>query len=140
MGSMNWTITDVMTKARSMKKLLIVFLALSLLLCGCKSSGKKVTLILTCFDYNIVQELTEEEAAEVIRIFNSKKLQPLFTIPSCGFSKNVAIRVGLTTYQIASDHCESLCVGLLYYSISEEDMAYIHGLFEKYSGAQWGFI
>ena len=50
-----------------MKKLFVLLLALGLLLClsGC-AQAPKATLILTCYDYNIVQELTPEESAVVL--------------------------------------------------------------------------
>lgn len=120
-----------------MKKLFVLLLVLSLLLCGC-SSGKKATLILTCYDNNVVQELTTEEAEEVSRIFNSKWISDIGGVPACGFGDDVAIKVGSTTYRIAKDQCSRIQAGLFTYNISDEDMDYIHSLFEKYSGDQWG--
>ena len=111
-----------------------VLFALVFALCGCSSTGD-ATLTFTCYEYDIVETLTQEEAQEVARIFDNKKLSiDFFGTPSCGFSKEVSIRVGGRTYWIAQDSCEKVQCGLFFYTIPEEDMAYIHALFEKYGG------
>lgn len=120
-----------------MKRWLVFFLALSLLLCGCSKAEKKATLVLTCYDHNIVQELTPEETEEVIRIFNSKWISDIGGVPACGFGDDVAIKIGNTTWKIAKDACARTQVGVFTYNISDEDMDYIHALFEKYSGEPW---
>lgn len=122
-----------------MKKLFALLLVLSLLLCGCSSAeAETATLVLTCYDNDVVQELTQEEAEEVSRIFNAMWLGDP-GVPACGFGDDVAIKVGNTTYRIAKDDCSSIQKGALTYTISDEDMDYIHGLFEKYTDTEWGY-
>ena len=118
-----------------MKKLFALLLLLSLLLCGC-AQEQQATLVLTCYDNNIVQELTTEEAQEVSKIFNSLWLGDP-GVPACGFGDDVAIKVGNSTYRIAKDQCSRVQKGIFTYTISDEDMDYIHSLFEKYSGKEW---
>ncbi len=119
-----------------MKKLVCIgiLFVLMLALCSCSTAGG-ATLTYTCYEYDIEESLTQEETREVTRIFENKKLSvDFFGTPACGFSKEVSIRVGGNTYCIARDTCEMVRCGLFYYTIPEEDMAYIHALFEKYGG------
>ena len=102
------------------------------------AADQDVTLLFIYEDKNITATLTDEEAAKVIEILNGNTYDPLFLIgyPSCGFWNTVALKVGDRTFSIASDTCN--CIrdlgNLMYFDIPEEDMAYIHSLFEKYGG------
>lgn len=122
-----------------MKKLITLLLVFALLFCGCAKSEKKATLILTCYEHNVVQELTQEETEAVVEIFNSKRLSDIGGVPACGFGEDVAIKVGNTTYMIAKDDCSRIKNGMFTYNISDEDIQYIHELFESYSGSDWGY-
>lgn len=126
-----------------MKRTLCIALVFFMLLafCGCsKTSVNKdstVTLNFVYRDKNINVTLTDEEAANVIRILDGNTYHSVFSgVPSCGFNKNVSIKVGNRAFAIACDTCETIqdLGNLRFFSISAEDNAYIRGLFEKYGG------
>ena len=120
--------------------LLILVIVFSLYACSKTriAADQDVTLLFIYEDANITATLTDEEAAKVIEILNGNTYDPtiLFGSPSCGFWDTVALKVGDRTFSIASDTCN--CIrdlgNLMYFDIPEEDMAYIHSLFEKYGG------
>ena len=120
--------------------LLILVIIFSLYACSKTrvAADQNVTLLFIYEDKNITATLTDEEAAKVIEILNGNTYDPtiLFGSPSCGFWDTVALKVGERTFSIASDGCN--CIrdpgNLMYFDIPEEDMAYIHSLFEKYGG------
>jgi hypothetical protein len=127
-----------------LRRLWIILLVLAMLLAlnFCSktrvAADQNVTLLFIYEDKNITATLTDEEAAKVIEILNGNTYDPtiLFGSPSCGFWDTVALKVGDRTFSIASDGCN--CIrdlgNLMYFDIPEEDMAYIHSLFEKYGG------
>jgi hypothetical protein len=127
-----------------LRRLWIILLVLAMLLAlnFCSktrvAADQNVTLLFIYEDKNITATLTDEEAAKVIEILNGNTYDPtiLFGSPSCGFWDNVALKVGERTFSIAGDGCN--CIrdlgNLMYFDIPEEDMAYIHSLFEKYGG------
>lgn len=127
-----------------MKRLLcfVVLLCCLLVLSGCRetriSENATVTLYFRCYDNDIVQELTAEEAAKVIEIVNGNAFKSTFVygVPSCGFSKEVSLKIGGRYYAVAMDTCNNMQdLGTLqYFDISEEGVDYIHALFEKYGG------
>ena len=110
-------------------------------LCSCNMSkveaGSEVTLIFAVGDKNISEKLTEDEAARMIEILDGNSLtNRVRGIPSCSFDENVAIKIGSRTYAIALDTCGTVMetVSNKYFNISDEDIAYIHSVFEKYGG------
>jgi hypothetical protein len=127
-----------------LRRLWIILLVLAMLLAlnFCSktrvAADQNVTLLFIYEDKNITATLTDEEAAKVIEILNGNTYDPtiLFGSPSCGFWDNVALKVGERTFSIARDTCNCIrdLENLMYFDIPEEDMAYIHSLFEKYGG------
>ena len=126
-----------------MKRLLAIIVALASVfaLCSCsKTSVNKnaaVTLKFVYADENINITLTDEEAANVTSILDGKRYMSLSSgIPSCGFNQNISLKVGNRVFAIACDTCNTIqdLGNLRFFSISEEDNAYIRGLFEKYGG------
>ena len=126
-----------------MKRFFAILMILVVLvsICGCSqtSVNKNADVILT-FIYgedNIRVTLEDDEAKNVINILNGNSYDPiLYVIPSCGFDKNIALKVGGRTFAIARDTCNCILDlgNLRYFDISKEDMEYIHSLFEKYGG------
>lgn len=120
--------------------LLILIIIFSLYACSKTrvAGNQDVTLLFIYEDKNITATLTDEEAAKVIEILNGKTYDPTILLgsPSCGFWEDVALKVGERTFSIASDGCSCIRDGSnrMYFDIPEEDMAYIHALFEKYGG------
>ena len=121
--------------------LLVVCVAFSLLLWGCSktrlSSDSDVTLNFQVYGENICVKLPEDEAQKVIEILDGNSYRSFLDgIPSCGFSEEVSLQVGSQVFAIAQDTCN--CVqgmgGLGYFNIPEEDIDYIHSLFEQYGG------
>ncbi|MBE6562609.1 MAG: hypothetical protein E7660_02610 [Ruminococcaceae bacterium] len=126
-----------------MKRLLCIVLAFLMLfaLYSCNTSsikeGSEVTLIFAVGEKNISEKLTDEEAARMIEILDGNSLtNRVRGVPSCSFDENVAIKIGSRTYAIALDTCGTVMEtgSLKYFNISDEDIAYIHSVFEKYGG------
>ena len=126
-----------------MKRFFAVLMVLVVLvsICGCtKTSVKKnadVTLSFVYGEDNISVTLEDDEAKKVIDILNGNNYDPISSgVPSCGFDKNISLKIGGRTFAIACDTCN--CIqdlgNLRYFDISKEDMEYIHSLFEKNGG------
>jgi len=126
------------------KRLCIGLLILVIILSLCFFSKTRVnaneivTLIFVYEEENINVTLTNDESAKVVDILDGNTYDPTILIgyPSCGFHENVALKVGNHRFAIASDTCNCvLDLGThLYFDIPQEDMEYIHSLFEKYGG------
>ncbi len=126
-----------------MKRYFAIFIILALMLsiCGCgktnvNTSGD-VTLTFVYGEKDISVTLEDTEAEKVIDILNGNKYSPISSgVPSCGFDKNISLKVGDRVFAIACDTCN--CIqdlgNLRYFDIPQEDMDYIHSLFEKYGG------
>ena len=126
-----------------MKQFFAVLMILVLLIsiCGCSktrvSNNADVTLAFVYGDDNIHVTLEDDEAEKVVNILNGNNYDPFsFVVPSCGFDKNISLKVGGRTFAIAFDTCNTVqdLGNLRYFDISKEDMEYIHSLFEKYGG------
>ena len=119
----------------------VLFLIALVSLCACSRANDEynnnVVLTFISYDKNIKTTLPDEEALEVIRILDKKEYDLISAgVPSCGFDKNISLTVGNSTYAIACDTCNSIldCKRFRFFSVGEEDLAYIHSLFEKYGG------
>ena len=124
---------------RLLRILIILTIALLLYSCGKTNTGNSDDVILTfdCDGENIQATLTEEEAARVIDILDGNTYAPAFTgVPACGFSEDISLTVGGRIYAIAQDTCSTVkdCGKDKYFSIRDQEAAYIHILFEKYGG------
>lgn len=120
---------------------ILLVLMVMLSICGCtKTSVDKdadVTLTFVYGEENVRVILDEEESERVIAIFDGKSYDPItYGVPSCGFDKNISLTVGNRVFAIACDTCN--CIqdlgNLRYFDIPQEDISYIHSLFEKYGG------
>ena len=126
-----------------MKRLFIVLMILVVLVsfCGCSktnaSKNSDVTLTFIYGEENISITLEDDEAEKVIDILDGNNYDPIFFgVPSCGFDENISLSVGGRTFAIACDTCNTVqdLGNLRYFNIPNEDMEYIHSLFEKYGG------
>ena len=126
-----------------MKQFFAVLMILVLLIsiCGCSktsvSNNADVTLSYVYGDDNIRVTLEDDEAEKVIDILNGNDYNPFSSgVPSCGFDKNISLQVSGRTFAIACDTCNRIqdLGNLRYFDIPQEDMDYIHSLFEKYGG------
>ena len=126
-----------------MKRLFAVLMILVVLvsICGCSKTSVKnkadVTLTFIYGEENISVTLEDDEAGKVVNILNGNNYDPISSgFPSCGFDKNISLKVGGRTFAIACDTCNSIqdLGNLRYFDIPQEDMDYIHSLFEKYGG------
>ena len=100
-------------------------------------SSKTVILLFNCGaeDINII--LTEDEANNIVSILDGNRYNSLFDgAPACGFDKSVSLKIENRVYAIALDSCNHILDygNLRYFSIKNEDMEYIHALFQKYGG------
>ena len=125
---------------RFLSILTVLFLLISI--CGCSqtsvSKDSDVTLTYIYGDKDIHVTLEDDEAEKVIEILDGNEYDPISSgIPSCGFDGNVSLKVGGRTFAIACDTCN--CIQdlgrLRYFTIPQEDIQYIHSLFEKYGGS-----
>ncbi len=121
--------------------LLILFplLAVFLTACGRTDVPKNADATLTFIyhEENISIKLSPEESAKVIDILNGNAYDPVFTgIPSCGFDKNISLKIANRIYAIACDECNYVqdMGNLRYFSLSSKEMAEIRSLFESYGG------
>ena len=96
-----------------------------------------VELVYIIYEHNITVTLQKEEADQVRRILDGKTYDPIgWGVTACGFDENVSLRVGNRTYAIAMDTCNSILDmgSLRYFSVSQEEIDYIHALFQKHGG------
>ena len=121
-----------------MKRLICFFLMISCLmsLAGCRETKISEDATVTLQFNDIVQELTAEESAKVIEILNGNPYDPLSGVPACGFSKEVSFEIGGRFYAVAMDTCNNMQdLGTLrFFPVTEDQINYIHALFEKYGG------
>ena len=126
-----------------MKRLISVAVILSLvfLICSCSkvtvSANDDVFLTFIYGDENISVALEAHEAEKIIDIIDGSEYDPFYSgTPSCGFDKNVSLKVGNKVFAIALDTCNVIqnLGNLRFFSVSDEDMEYIHSLFRKYGG------
>ena len=120
--------------------LLVISLALVLFSCSKSSvrSGSAVQLNFKVHDHDIEATLTEEEAARVIEILSGKSYDSFAEgIPSCGFDPAVSFRIDGRIYAIAMDTCGTVrdYGNLRFIHLTDEEIDYIHRLFEKYGGS-----
>ncbi len=121
--------------------IVLVFGVIALLCFSCSETrlrqNAEVTLTYVYGSKNIVVTLPGDEAQRVIGILDGNSYDPLSAgMPSCGFTSDVSLKVGGRLFAIACDTCNCLFDygNLHFFDIPEEDMAYIHALFEKYGG------
>lgn len=118
--------------------LMLIFVVFAL--CGCSQTSldknAPVTLTFIYGEENITVQLPDEEAAKVIEILDGNSYDSSFGAPSCGFDKNISIKVADQVFAIARDTCKYVqdLDNLKYFNVSQEDIEYIHSLFEKYGG------
>jgi uncharacterized protein YceK len=117
----------------------LVFLVLSLILgfSGCSnvevSSNREGTAIFKVFDKDIEAEMSEEDTKTLAEIFNGKDIYSSFSsVPSCGFSNDVSVKIGTKTFCFAMDGCSTIRVGLSFFDVSEEENEGIKAILEKY--------
>ena len=126
-----------------MKRYYAIFIILVLMLsiCGCSQTSvdkdADVTLTFIYGEENISVTLEDNEAEKIVDILSENNYDPHFSgAPSCGFNKNISLKVGNRIFAIACDTCN--CIqdlgNLKYFDIPKADMEYIHSLFEKYGG------
>ena len=126
-----------------MKRYYAIFIILVLMLsiCGCSqtnvNNNADVTLTFIYGEENIEVTLEDDEAEKIVDILDGNNYASIFSgVPSCGFDKNISLKVGNRVFAIACDTCN--CIqdlgNLKYFDIPKEDMEYIHSLFEKYGG------
>lgn len=126
-----------------MKRLCSILMMLVVLIsfCGCTQTSvdESADIVLTFIyeEKNISVTLEADETARVVSILSGNQYDPLFCgIPSCGFDKNISLKVGDRIFAIACDTCNAVqdLSNLRCFDIPTEDMEYIHSLFEKYGG------
>ena len=126
-----------------MKKAMVILCIFLLIvsMCACTqthlSQNQTVTLIFIHGDENINIMLEDGAAKKVIDILDGNPYSPIFSgVPSCGFDKDVSIKIGNRVFAIACDTCN--CIqdlgNMRYFDIRQADMDYIHSLFEEYGG------
>ena len=70
----------------------------------------------------------DDEPEKVIYILNGNNYDPISSgVPSCGFDKNISLKVAGLTFAIACDTCNYIqdLGNLRYFDISQEDILYV---------------
>lgn len=126
-----------------MRRILSVLLVLAVLI-GCTGCDRtsvdahgEVILRLCNEEKDICMALSGDEAQKVISILDGKRYaSSLSGVPACGFDPDISLQIGDQVYAIARDTCGILqdMTKARFFSVPEEDMAYIHTLFESYGG------
>lgn len=118
--------------------ILIVF-AIAFSLCACAKTSidtdSDVTLTYIYADADITVTLEADDAQRVLDILDGNTYDPAIAgTPSCGFSKNVSLTIGSQTFAIACDTCSYVqdLSNQKFFRIADEEMEFIHSLFEKY--------
>ncbi len=122
------------TKKRVWLVVIIIVLLLIFFPTTCARPG--ATVKLNYYDMHVT--LNDEESARVAKILNGNVYDPPFSgVPACGFGGDITIEVGLRTFVMPEDWCNKLLNkgNLRYFNIPEDDMDYIHSLFDKYGKA-----
>ena len=126
-----------------MKRCFAIFILLALMLSisACSkisvTDSKDVTLTFIHGEENVIVTLEDDEAEKILSIFNENSYEPLYAgNPSCSFSKNISLKIGDRVFAIARDECNFIldASNMRYFDVSQEDMDYVHSLFEKYGG------
>lgn len=117
--------------------LVILLLALSIYCILPKSNVSKnddVELVLIYNERSIQVVLPDTEAKKIISILDGNLYDLLSGTPVCGFMKCYGFKIGDTFYAVAIDSCETImdCSSDRYFYVSQEELNYIHDLFEKY--------
>ena len=125
-----------------MKRLLYIALIIGslvlLVLCILPKSNvnrnEAVELILIYDKQNIRVVLPNDEAEKIIDILDGNFFDLFSGVPACGFTENYALKIGDNFYAVAIDSCNTImdCSSERYFYISQEELNYIHDLFEKY--------
>ena len=91
-----------------------------------------VELILIYDEQNIQITLPDDEAHQIRRIMDGNLYDS--GTPACGFTENCSLKIGGTFYAVATDSCNTImdCTAERYFTVTQEEMDYIHSLFQKY--------
>ena len=126
---------------RKLLRLVPILLLFSIMLTACGTTkvdgNADVTLTYIYTDKNISVTLTRSESEKVAEILDGNLYEPAFGgVPSCGFDRNISLKVGNRTYAIACDTCNYVqdLGNLRFFSLSQKDMEYIRSLFESHGG------
>ncbi len=125
-----------------MKRILLICLAIILpvlfLYCIIPKSSvagdDTVELILIYDEQDIHIILPDDEADQIRKAMNGNLFYLFPGTPACGFTKDYSFKIGNNFYAIAIDKCNTImeCESERYFDVSEEEINYIHSLFQKY--------
>ncbi|MGN1027315.1 MAG: hypothetical protein ACI4P4_13035 [Faecousia sp.] len=98
------------------------------------NSNDEVKLIHIYDEQDIQVVLPDDEASKIRDIMDGKIYYLFPGTPACGFLKCYGFSIGDTFYAVAIDSCGTImnCSSDQYFGVSEEELNYIHSLFEKY--------
>lgn len=127
-----------------MKKLirtmLMLLIAALLFITSCvshPSPAGKATLHFHFQDERIDEELTQEETAEIRRIFTGHYRHfQLLSKDSCGYDEGVSIQIGDTYYCPAQDNCTGIWNSNVnvYFDLTEAQRTRLEEIFEAHGG------
>ncbi len=121
-----------------MKKRILLFFLLvltTLFLFGCSSisvsSGGSGEAVFKTEKYDVKCQITEGDAKTLSEIFDGKILH-YDSVPSCGFSNDVSVKLDGKTFCFARDGCNSVMVGLGYFDLNTEEDKEVKKILESY--------
>lgn len=118
--------------------LCLVVFAIAVMLCACHrvhvNEAETVTLVFCNGETAVETQLSEAESKQISEIFNGKTLYQ--DHPSCGFDRNVSLRVDGTIFCPALDGC---CIvkdesSGMYFKITQAERDLIDSIFFAHGG------
>lgn len=101
------------------------------------AAGTPVTLICRDAEHDIEERLSDEEAAQIIAIFDGKeRYSDIPAEPLCGFEENYAFRIGERTFCPACDSCRDAMeyeTGLIL-DLTQEERDTIDAIYAAHGG------
>ena len=98
------------------------------------NSNNQVNLILIYDEQDIQVVLPDEEANEVKDILDGNLYDLFPGTPACGFMKCYGFKIGDNYFAMPLDSCNTISDSKTqrYFDVSQEEMDYLHSLFQKY--------
>ena len=92
----------------------------------------KVELILIYDEQDIQVVLPDDEANRVKDILDGNLYDLFPGTPACGFMKCYGFRISDNYFAMPLDSCNTINDSKRYFDVSQEEMDYLHSLFQKY--------
>ena len=96
------------------------------------NKNDQVELILIYDEQDIQVVLPDDEANRVKDILDGNLYDLFPGTPACGFMKCYCFKIGDNYFAMPLDSCNTINDSKRYFDVSQEEMDYLHSLFQKY--------